>query len=77
MKPIIISSIFLATAFLAKGQMYFGGNVGMNVGNLSTKVNGKDDGFRSSVGYIVAFDVNIPVGGGLLLQTGICNRLNK
>ena len=72
MKKIIIASIaFSSIKSTLQAQIYFGINGGINMSNLKTTVNGKDDGFKGSIGYIGAADVNIPVGTNLLLQTGL------
>ena len=72
MKKIIFLLIaFISISGLSKAQIYFGANAGINMSNLKTAVNGKDDGFKGDIGYVLAVNVNIPVNTNLLLQTGL------
>lgn len=71
MKTTIFTAILFTASCICKAQIYFGANAGINISSLKTKVNGKDDGFKSDIGYIISTDVNIPVSTSLLLQTGL------
>lgn len=55
----------------SKAQSYLGINAGASISNYRTKVNGTNDGFKQAPGYILSGDVNIPLAGNLLFQSGL------
>lgn len=71
MRSLILTTILTITFFISKAQVYFGANAGISLSNFKTTESGINQGFKSSPGYIVAADVNIPISEKLLLQTGM------
>jgi hypothetical protein len=71
MRKLILTTILTTTFFISKAQVYFGANAGISLSNFKTTESGINQGFKSSPGYIVAADVNIPISKKILLQTGI------
>lgn len=70
-----IKNLFIVLCLInlsSKAQVTFGINAGANMGNLVTKLDGKkDEGIKSSIGYIISADINVPVNEKLIFQTGL------
>jgi hypothetical protein len=64
--------VLCLSSFTAQSQVSFGVNAGANMGSMANKYDGKKDKtVKSAVGYIIAGDVNIPLGEHLVFQTGL------
>lgn len=69
---IFILLILLCTSFcFSQGQVFFGVNGGVNVGNLSSYSEEEGSSLSAGMGYIVSGDVNIPISNSAYLQTGL------
>ena len=68
-KTLLIATFICTTT--AKAQPYFSINAGANISNYKTKVNGTNDGFKQAPGYILSGDVNVPLAGNVLFQSGL------